>query len=105
MPGLNFLLFRVLHDLSPCLSGNVSDRQVGARKRLSMTRYSGFKFYCEEGSGLMFGIERKADKAGLEFFLYPIPFIRPAVFQGNIFKFLSQNVFKLLKPASVLAKR
>lgn len=53
----------------------------------------------------MLGMKRKADKAGLKFFLYPIPLIRPAGFQGNIFKFLSQNVFKCLKPASVLAKR
>lgn len=105
LSGLNFLLLRVLHDLSPCLSGNVSDRQVGARKRLSMTRFSDFKLYCEKGSGLMFGIKRKPDKAGLEFFLYPIPLIGPAGFQGNIFKNLSQNIFKFLKPASALAKR
>lgn len=63
---------RVLYDLSPCLNGNVrcsSDRQVGARKRLNMTRHSGFKLYCKKGRDLMLGIKRKAYKAGLNFFL------------------------------------
>lgn len=70
--GLISCCLRVLYDLSPCLSGNVrcsTDRQVGARRRLSMTRYSGFKLYCEKGRGLMLGIKRKADEAGLNFFL------------------------------------
>lgn len=71
-PELNFLLSQ-----SPsCLRGDVrcsGDRQVGARKRLNMARYSGFKHYCKKDSDSMSGIQRKQIKQGLIFCL-PNPF-------------------------------
>lgn len=61
VPELNFLLSQSLC----CLSGDVrcpGDRQVGARKRLNMARYSGFKYYCKKDSDSVLGRQRKQIK-------------------------------------------
>lgn len=82
--------------LSPCLSGNVKCsgvRQVGARKRLNMARYSGFKHYCKKSSGLMIGRKGKQIKQGLIFYL-PDPFVSDLLdFRKISSTFLSQPVF------------